>query len=154
MTFAHRPLGCIVFLIASLAIAGCTSHPSTGAAVSENSPTVPAGGLALTGLKKGLTPAEVRARLGEPAEVRSKEVNGVTTETWIYRRIVPGPAREVAVTTREVPYVDPITGKSRTTKELISKLENTEIEETTGLIFAQGILMDWRQVRVATTRYR
>lgn len=46
-------------------------------------------------VQKGMTPEEVVAIIGKPAEVKPIEAEGVTSESWIYRRVAKRTVNQV-----------------------------------------------------------
>lgn len=89
---------------------------------------------------------EVRALLGEPAQIRPLQSPAGNAERWIYRR-----PREQAVnlqqtSTQAVPYVDPITGEMRTISEPVYSQVTTTVIEETHLLWIKGELEMWQTV--------
>jgi hypothetical protein len=60
-----------------------------------------------------MTPAQIEAIMGKPAETRDVASNGTTINVWIYRRTIESRVEGIAPTMNEVPWVDPITGELR-----------------------------------------
>jgi hypothetical protein len=100
-----------------------------------------------------MTAAEVRALLGEPAEIKKHEQSGIVSETWLYYRTVPGPVHQVATDMDEIPVFDGLTGQTKIIKQPRYRMEQTKLTETTGLLMIKGILGDWTQVYTPSTSY-
>jgi len=118
-----------------LALAGCAapaSAPTAGAA------TTPGG--ATPGLYVGMTPQAVRATFGEPLRI---EATGLQA-TWTYERGRSTSTTQIAASTKEVPYVDPITGELLKIIEPDQSLETTTLIEELRLFWDNDQLIGWR----------
>lgn len=104
-------------------------------------------------LVKGLSAAEVRARLGAPLEIKTQHAAGIVSEIWFYQRTFPGKPRQVAAEMQEIPFVDPVTGVMRMIKEPVYKTEQTMVTEHTELLMIRGLLVEWRQTYTTDKKY-
>ncbi len=147
-------LAVVLPMLAALLVAGCSSlSPSaaTSATATAKTPSAPEidSDNPVRLLKKGLTGAQVTALLGAPAAVKPQKAEGVAAEIWTYTRSTRAGARQVSTGTRDVPYVDPITGVMRNLQEPIFEMQATYVIETTELLMLSGVLAEWKQqVRV------
>jgi hypothetical protein len=95
------------------------------------------------GLKKGMTAAQVRNLVGEPAEVRPFKAGGLKSNVWVYPGRVFEHMASVPIGTREVPQVDPMTGRSTTIKEPIYEYKAVKVSETIELLVIEDQLIEW-----------
>ncbi|HYD83119.1 MAG TPA: hypothetical protein VEA63_03685, partial [Opitutus sp.] len=79
---------------------------------------------------------------------------GVESEIWVYARTIEGKPRPMTTGTRDVPYVDPLTGAARTIKEPVYGYEQTTITEETELLMLDGALVQWKQQAFSERDYR
>ena len=139
-----------VFALLSL-LAGCTTAPppapvSPGAGATA-SPTAEAleHGPEST-LRKGMTAAEVRRILGEPAEIKPMKAPSGKAETWVYHRIIRGPVQQVQVGTRSTPIASMLGNSAAamptTVDEPIFRQQAEVIEETLNLLMFDDLLVD------------
>lgn len=167
----HRPSGAshqLRLALAGLALltllAACSTPSAPPAAPAAANAGAPAGAAPTTNppadpnspsqkLVKGLTAAEVRARLGEPLEIKTQHAAGIVSEIWVYQRTLPGKPRQVAAEMQEIPFVDPVTGVMRMIKEPVYKTEQTMITEHTELLMIRGLLVEWRQTYTSDKKY-
>lgn len=91
----------------------------------------------------GMTADQVRAIIGKPREVRKIDAEGVTGESWIYRRVAKRVINQVAPTTAKVPtWGGP--GVNRANGEIIevdvpfTRNERVTIYQMTALLFIDG----------------
>lgn len=134
-------------LVLSLAMAGCTSRSASDAA---DRPSL----AAFRALHRGQSAAEVRASVGEPIEVRPFPVSetGLAAEVWVYRRVIAGDERQVPVTTRAVPAVNPITGLPFTVNEPVYETQAATITETIELLMVDQRLVQRKSRRHGDSR--
>lgn len=92
-------------------------------------------------LSKGMSATEVRDLVGEPQSVRQTSENG---ETWVYEETAER-TRWVDADTREVPYVDIVTGELKTRPEVVKNVETKRTTYVTELHFLDGILQGWNE---------
>jgi hypothetical protein len=132
-------------ILLSLALAGC----STPAPEAPDQPSIPA----FRALYKGQPAAEVKARVGEPAEIRPFPVTetGLAAEVWVYRRVVAREERQVPIRTRDVPAVNPITGLAFTVNEPVYETQSDAIIETVELLMVEQQLVQRKSRRHADT---
>lgn len=134
-------------LVAAGLLAGCNT-PATPA----NPPPAPVpavnGSLLgkLAGLKQGMSPDEVVALLGEPKERKPfQSAQAKSAELWIYfGNVVRVEERQAQTGTRDVPYVEPISGVQRTIQEPVYSVETITIVQTLYLALLDGKLVEWK----------
>jgi hypothetical protein len=94
-----------------------------------------------------MTPAEVRAVWGEPAEVTPVASPDGSSERWLYRQPPRNVVEQKVTGTREVQYVDPITGAERMIPEPVYSNVTTTIVEEIHLLWFNGKLIKWTRQR-------
>jgi hypothetical protein len=136
-----------LFLFAGFVLAGCTAPTEPVAAPASAAS-------ALAALKKGQTATQVKALLGEPASIRPfpASVAGLGAEEWVYRRVLAESERQVPITTREVPAVNPITGLPFTVNEPVYETQAGAVVEVTALLMVEDRLIAWKSQREAGSR--
>lgn len=87
----------------------------------------------------------VSALLGAPGAIKPNSRPDVISDIWVYTRTISGPTRQVTAEMREVPFIDPLTGRMRSIQEPIYKTERTYFTETTELLMVNGLLTEWKQ---------
>lgn len=97
----------------------------------------------LSELKKGMSANEVVALLGQPSERKQEQVTPVHVEVWTYI-IVSTEQREVAISTRDVPYIDPFSGAQKTMKEPVYAQETTKTTLKVDLLVIEDRLIEWK----------
>ncbi len=119
-----------LLLLAAL-VSGCSSPTTPTPPPSARSPSDP-----FRSLKEGMAIAEVRALLGEPADIRSlpPQVDALPAEIWIYHRVAAENEKQVPIGTRELPLMNPITGQMGTTLEPIYETQKLAVKETIELL--------------------
>lgn len=134
-------------LLLCLALAGCESTPASDSAMRPSL-------AAFQALHKGQTAAEVRAAVGEPAEIKPfvSTETGLSAEVWIYRRNVPGDERQVPIATRPVPAVNPVTGLPFTVNEPVYETQAATVVETVELLMVDGQLAQRKGRRQGDSR--
>jgi hypothetical protein len=120
-----------------LALPACSTTPSS--AVEQKNPT--------RALRKGMTPAAVRAVMGEPVEVVPLPAPEGTSERWLYRQLPRNVVEQKVTGTQEIPYVDPITGQQRMIPEPVYSNVTTTIVEEIHLLWFNGELISWTTQR-------
>lgn len=140
-TGRHLPL----FLC--LVLAGCETPPA------PDDP-MPPSLAAFQALRKGQSAAEIRAAVGDPAEIKPfvSTETGLSAEVWIYRRDVPGEERQVPIATRPVPAVNPITGLPFTVNEPVYETQAATVVETVELLMVDGQLAQRKGRRQGDSR--
>jgi hypothetical protein len=98
----------------------------------------------LDDLKKGMSTDELIARWGQPEARKPLPTSAGNGEVWTYQHVVGKYQRQVAAGTREVPYVDPITGLEGINREPVYSQENVEVVRTSELLIFQGHLLEWK----------
>ena len=103
----------------------------------------------------GTKPEELRARFGEPAEIRSYPVPNHKAEVWTYRYMVNQRTNYVARPTHAtMMYSDPLKGGDYHPGETqILTPEHAYLEETTAFVMLDGAVEAIRQFRVERREY-
>ena len=112
------------------------AHLTTGTATQPN----PFGAVT-----KGMTADQVRRLAGNPGEIRPFKEGEHHSEVWIYQRVISRETRQVAVTTREVPLTNPLTGVTGTVAEPVMSNEFITTSEITELLMIDGRLIEWKR---------
>ena len=115
--------------LALLALAGCSAVPSGPGAAN------PFELLAL-----GMTTDQVRALVGAPHAVRPDPAGGAGDEFWHYRHKRDEVMRQVSISTRDVPAVNPLTGQDIIIKEPVMGNESTILYLDFELLIIDGRL--------------
>lgn len=124
---------------AALLIAGCASSPTANTKQNAG----PRADAKIIDLQRGMTPAQVEALLGKPAEVKAPDVkSNVDIEVWVYRRNVGSRVDAVAPTMMEEPWVDPLTGILYYLERPQSSERRVDFIEELHLYFASGQLTE------------
>lgn len=95
-------------------------------------------------LMKGMTAAQVRARVGEPDEIKPFKGGELRSEVWVYQQLVSNVTRPVTVRTEERPAINPLTGQSITVPEPVVDHEIIRVTEITELLMIEGQLIEWK----------
>lgn len=95
----------------------------------------------------GMSSADVLLRLGEPSRVKEREIDGNLLEVWAYDYTRQNYVELRQTGTREVPYIDPITGQMRMVPEPELMPEITRIIDTIEIFFDQERVVTWDQRR-------
>jgi hypothetical protein len=142
----------VIFLAISgitLLFAGCSSAPVSDArpagATHAGASTTGVGTRSYAALQKGMTAEQVRGILGEPAEIKPLKSGEIGAYHWIYRHSFDGGVQPVVTGMQDVPYIDRMTGESRTIQEPLHGQEMTVIHETIELLVFDGQLVEWKR---------
>lgn len=141
--FTLLPLATVLLLLN-----GCLTPPAS----SERAAPVQPATAGLPGkfqrLQRGLTAQQVIELCGSP-DKREPFPTELTTraEKWTYEETLATEQRQVPVSTREVPYVDPITGVQRMLQEPVYELQSIQLVETVELLMLEGQLLNWKSTR-------
>jgi len=132
-----RPCSRAPALLALVALlAGCATAPA---------PEPPAAGPEHA-LLKGMTAAQVRQIMGEPAEIHPQPTVKGKVEVWVYRHSTVGPTQEVQVGAKAI--TDQVTGsdgitRTRTLDQVpIIKQMHLKITETVQLLMVNDLFFD------------
>jgi hypothetical protein len=128
-------------LFAPLMLGGCATSATPDATREREAQTL------ASVLQKGMTPEEVRALLGEPVQVRPVQSPAGKAERWVYRRRGGQVVNLQQTSTQDVPFVDPITGETRTMAEPVYSHVTTTVIEETHLLWVNGRLETWETLR-------
>lgn len=88
---------------------------------------------------------EVVAHLGEPELKYPLEDYSIDAEVWVYSRTLVTDSRMVLTDTRQVPIVNPETGRITYIEEPIYAPQNETAEEKTELLVVAGKVVKWRR---------
>lgn len=144
-TFRH-PLA-LLAILAALAATGCTSSTRQSSTIAASG-TAPVAVSAPAGLPLavGMNSAQVEQVAGSPDEVQTTEINGAPAEIWVYTRSGNPVLREVTTGTREVPYVDPISGRDLVRQEPIIGYATVTPSIEVRLVLFRGALISWSEI--------
>jgi hypothetical protein len=132
-------------------LAGCTSTPASSMANNAGpGPTATAvGNEPEHVLQKGMTAAEVKRLMGEPAEIKPMTAPTGTAEVWIYHHTTYGPMEQIQVGTRSTSTTmkgaDGQDHVVQTVEEPVYRHKVQIVEETTRLLMFDGILIEQHQ---------
>ncbi len=129
-------------LLFTIALAGCVT-PSTPPAAASAEPD-PFGVL-----HKTMEAAQVKALVGEPAEIKPFNAEGFACEIWVYRRKVSENVRRVPMGTREVPGFNALTGEASNIKEPIYQNQYVTVTETVELLMYEQRVLELKRQRSA-----
>lgn len=138
-------------LLALTTFGACTVFAEPAAPTSPPRATAPAS--ARPTIAIGMSADTVRALIGAPQKIKRLKQKHATAEVWFYRFSKPAGCRQVATGTREVPYVDPISGTAKMILEPVYGLEQTSVEETTELLMVDGALAAAKRYRSSRRNY-
>ncbi len=140
----------LVAILAALALgtgaAFADSQTPTEPAVTAPKPTRPT-------IAIGMSADAVRALIGAPQKIKRLKPERATAEIWLYRFSKPAGCRQVATGSRQVPYVDPVSGTAKMLMEPVYGLEQTSLEETTELLMVDGVLAAAKRYRSSRRNY-
>jgi hypothetical protein len=144
ITMSLRPITLLSTTLIAL-IAGCTDTatkaPDAGATPGAVS-TMPAASGPETSLKRGMTPEEVKAIMGDPAETKPMKSAVGKAEIWVYHRTTRGQVRQVQVGTNSTPITTTSssgqTSVLQTIDEPIFQQQTEIIDETIYLLMFDG----------------
>ena len=132
--------------LAATLLTACASSSNSPAPTDVARPATSSAMAASAKLAKGLTGVQVRALLGAPAATKPLTTAGVDGQIWSYP-FVSTDVRQVAVTTQEIPAVNPLTGQNTTRTEPVYQDQTMETTDTLHLLMVDDQLIDWRVVR-------
>ena len=150
--FAFPALALFTFLLGACTSPSAQPAPTASPASAASEPQDEI--KPFTTIIKGMTTAEVRARLGPPASVKAFAAEGITGEIWTYTVTTRGPVRQVAAEMQEVPYIDPIDGSLRMIKEPLTKTEFTRIHHTFELLMIRDLFVESKHLVTSTRDIR
>lgn len=137
----------VAFALSVFALALC-SGPTAQANHASKPAAAPASKSARPKIAIGMTAAEIRALIGAPTKIKKvPRKEGVEAEVWYYDFTVPGEMRDVALTTRDVPYINPKTGVETIIKEPVYSQVQDYVTETTALVMVDGVLTGSKRYR-------
>ena len=154
-----RPVSLVAFALglSAFLLIGCSTPSAAPAAAARPTSTAASAPEELkpfATLIKGMTAAEVRSRLGEPAGIKPFTAEGIAGEIWTYTLSTPGPTRQVTAEMQEVPYIDPIDGSLRMIKEPLTKTEFTRIHHTFELLMIRDLFVESKHLVTSTRDIR
>lgn len=143
--------------IARLVTIAAALFITAGLGAREKSGAAGAGQSGKPALSKGMSAATIRQLVGEPAEVRRIETDGLGGESWIYRRDMGVDVTQEAVLVEQVPaFVGPGYG-NKDNIDLIDvpayRLKRTELTQVTALLMVEDTLVFARQWVERSTAY-
>jgi hypothetical protein len=146
----NRILSKMVTWLSILLVTGCAVAPSEP--VDPNALPGPRPGTSLT---KGMGGDQVRELWGEPREVKPMETGNEVdkAEVWVYERQQIANMGQYESGTRDVPYVNPVTGESTMIPEPTYETKFDEVTVTTELLLFYGELIQWKQFQRAREQY-
>ena len=97
-------------------LAGCATAPVTDRPAAAPAATAAADRPELA-LLKGMTAAQVKGIMGDPAEIHPRPVPKGKVEVWVYYRSTIGPTQQVQVGTKAI--TDQVTGSDGITRTRI-----------------------------------
>ncbi len=148
-----HPLHSLLLLSLVAGAVAATGVAATSNPVEAGAAPAPAAKPARTELLIGMPAAQVRELIGAPRRVKTIKREGVAAEVWFYSYRAPAGIRQVVTGTRDIPYVDPITGVMRSIPEPIYSQERLYLEETTELLIVDGTLAASRRYRASDKSY-
>ncbi len=102
----------------------------------------------------GMSAAQVIERIGQPTRIKKvPNEAGLVSEVWYYETTVKVGVHEEALSTRDVPYIDPKTGIEKILKEPVYSLVNDYVTETTALVMIDGFLTGSKRYRTRSQQY-
>lgn len=93
----------------------------------------------------GMSAAQVERAAGRPDEILDTQFNGVPAETWVYIRSGKPTLHAVTTGTRDVPYVDPITGRDLVRQEPIIGYATVTRSVEIRLLMYRDSLVSWSE---------
>ncbi len=137
--------------ITALALSFCCISGSLVAAdapaAAETAPAAAATKPARPTLELGMTGEQIVEIVGKPNRVKKIKQDGLDAEVWYYTFDKPVNRRQVATSTRDVPYFDPLFDRMKMMKEMVFSQETTYLEETTELLMINGMLAQSKRYR-------
>lgn len=136
-------------------LAGCTTPAPSSAQANQPAPSkAAASDDPAQKLKPGMSPTEVREVMGQPDLIRPMEAPIGTSEVWVFHRDVLSNVGLAITGTREVPYVDPLTGVTRTIHEPVYNQQTVTTRDRLELLWFDGKLVTWKIVRDRSQSYQ
>ncbi len=102
----------------------------------------------MTGLSKGMPVTELVELYGQPKEKTKIEREDLVFERWIYEEPFQSRVDMVASRMEEIPYIDPLTGESRTIQEPVFTQEMKHYDLKTDILVFDGKVIEWKQSTV------
>jgi len=102
----------------------------------------------MTGLSKGMSVTELVELYGQPKEKTKIERDELVFERWIYVEPFRSRVDMVASRMEEVPYIDPLTGESKTIQEPVFTQEMKHYELKSDILMFDGKVIEWKQSTV------
>lgn len=102
----------------------------------------------MTGLSKGMSVTELVELYGQPKEKTNIERDELVFERWIYVEPFRSRVDMVASRMEEVPYIDPLTGESKTIQEPVFTQEMKHYELKSDILMFDGKVIEWKQSTV------
>lgn len=99
----------------------------------------------MTELSKEMPVSELVGLYGEPDEKTKIEREGLIFERWIYEEPFESRVDMVASRMEEVPYMDPLTGESKTIQEPVFTQEMKHYDLKTDILVFDGKVIEWKQ---------
>jgi hypothetical protein len=141
-----RHCRCVFAPLALIAVlAGCATAPAPGPSAAGPAPRAAAEGPEHT-LLKGMTAAQVRQIMGDPAEIHPQPVPKGKVEVWVYRRSTVGPTRQVQIGTKaitdQVMGADGVTRTRTLAQDPVFRQEHQLITETIQLLMFDDLYLE------------
>lgn len=95
----------------------------------------------------GMTADQVREVAGKPGRIKPLKKEGLVAEVWFYNFDKVTEVKDIAARIREVPYIDPLTGRVRMVPEPAYSQQRTVLTETTELLMIDGTLTGAKRYR-------
>jgi hypothetical protein len=136
--------------IAAALLAGCAAtdtameNRAAPAAPAVTASSLPA---PYSALQKGFTTAQIRERIGAPAETKPFKSAGVTAQVWSYVLHSTEKVNDVSVGTRQVPAVNPLTGADTSRTEDVYEHRTVLIKDMLELLVVDDRLIEWKITR-------
>lgn len=131
-------------------LAGCAGTPGgAGPGPEANSKITPA---ALGKIAKGLSGAQVRELLGNPATTKPLNAAGVAGQIWSYPLKTETEVLSIPMTTQDVPSFDPFSNRMTTRQEAVYRDQTVNTTDTLHLLLVDDRVIEWRVVRDQKSR--
>ncbi len=151
MTPPARPSRFFVPLLALALVAAAVVFVPVGAAADQPAPVEKK---ERPRIEIGMTAAQVRERIGEPLRIKKVDNEaGLPSEIWYYETTTKVGVHEEALSTRDVPYINPKTGIEQIIKEPVYSLVDDYVTETTALVMVDGHLTGSKRYRNRSQSY-
>lgn len=98
----------------------------------------------LDGLTKGLPAAEIVRLWGLPKSDEPFDRAPDRARVLTYEKVIDSTQRQVATSTQDRVYVDPMTGAERTVPEPVYSQQTIELVRTVELLVVDGQLAEWK----------